>query len=74
MKIWLVKRMEPIGYDEYDAKVVAAHDEAGARRLAALWTADEGKATWLDPERSMVTEVRTDGEHEEVILDSFCAG
>jgi hypothetical protein len=74
MKIWLVKRMEKIGYDEFDAKVVCAWTEEGARHVASLRTADEGKSAWTDPSRSMVTEVRTDGEHEEVVLESFCAG
>jgi hypothetical protein len=74
MKVWLVKRMGDIGYDEYDAKVVLAWTEEGARRVAALRTGDEGASEWTDPQRSIVYEVRTDGEREEVVLDSFRAG
>lgn len=74
MKIWLIRRMGDIGYDEFDAKVVAANDEEGARRIASIRTGDEGATEWLDPKRSMVTEVRTDEDHEVVILESFCAG
>lgn len=73
MKIWLIKRMEETHYDEYDAKVVSAFDEAGARRVAALKVGDEGELPWQDEGRSMVTEIglAKDPEHEQVILESF---
>lgn len=31
MKLWLVKRKDPIGYDQYDSMVVAAETEEEAR-------------------------------------------
>ena len=76
MKLWLIRRMEHVGYDEYDAKVIAAHSEEGVRGLAAINTGDEGKDAWLNSGRSMITEVglARDPEHEQVILESFNAG
>lgn len=77
MKLWLIKRREDdVGYDEYDAKVIAAPDEAAVRRLASLKTGDEGNSAWLEPTYSMVTEIglALDPEHEQVILESFNAG
>ncbi len=75
MKLWLITRMEEHGYDEFDAKVVSAPDESEARRIAALRTGDEGQGAWLEPGRSMVTEIGTarDSEHAQVILESFNA-
>lgn len=76
MKIWLIKRMERADYDEFNAKVIAAHDEANARHLAAINTGGEGTEPWLAEGRSMVTEIgmAKDYEHEQVILESFNAG
>ncbi len=33
MKLWRIQRTDPVGYDEYDAAIVAAPSEADARLM-----------------------------------------
>ena len=71
MKIWLLDRIGPCGYDEYDAKVILAPSEQRARELANTNTADEGRI-WDDPKETRCVEVIPN--NEEILLESFNAG
>jgi hypothetical protein len=87
MKLFLVRRTDYVGYDEYDSMVVAANDETGARNTHprgsdCKWT---GKAwardgltdddTWTDPEMLTVEPIGTANEGIiGVICSSFNAG
>ena len=70
MEIYLVRRTDDIGYDEYTEKVVCAENEQQAREWAAKWFADEGKDIWFD-KRTEVLKVKTDKAM--VISESFRA-
>lgn len=76
MKLWKIERKEPIGFDEYWAKIIAAHSEERVRELAAVHTADEGRAPWMDPTRSLVQEIglAKDPYQEWVLHEAFNAG
>lgn len=54
MKLYLIKR-EECGYDEARGFVVAAENEAEARKLASIESGDEGKHCWLDEKESECT-------------------
>lgn len=62
-KIFLVRRSDRIGHDEYDAFVVVASDEKEARKIA-----QERAYGVFD----MVSEVSLN--HKHVVLGSFNAG
>ena len=75
MKLWILNRTDPVGWDEYDAFVVRAEDEAQARKIAY----DESNpSTFCNPwsfDQTLVEcrELVVDGEAG-VILGSFNAG
>lgn len=71
MKIWILRRKDQIGYDEYDGKVVVAEDEWRARDIANRRVGDEGRI-WDDPTIVICDEV--DNDIEGIVLASFCAG
>jgi hypothetical protein len=66
LKIWLIQRTDAVGYDEWDADVVAAKNEKSARHLSHIggWTGSTAK-TIGTAER---------GTKEGIILGSFNAG
>lgn len=76
MKLWLIERLDDVGYDEYDGKVIAAPNAERVREIAALVVGDEGKSAWLSPERSQIEELGTalDAAFEGVVLASYRAG
>ena len=77
MKIYLVTRKSGSGYDEYRGHVVAAHSPQTARRLCPMGDECQGQNIWLDPSRTICTEV---GEAADritlpmVLLSDFTAG
>tara|TARA_R110002074_G_C11963222_1_gene609840 strand:+ start:144 stop:359 length:216 start_codon:yes stop_codon:yes gene_type:complete len=70
--IYLLKRLEDIGWDEYAAKVVRAESEKEARALANQNVGDEGKI-WEYSTCVSCEEVDTQ-EYSAVILQSYKAG
>ncbi len=73
MHLWLVKRIGPVDYDEYEGFLIRAESEQRAREMAEAKRADEEKGTWADPERSSCTLVTAEGA-EEILLEDFNAG
>ena len=73
MNLYLVKRTDRPGWDEYDGIVVRAESEARAIEMAT--GADEYGIHYsgLAPHNIEVTEISADGD-EAVILSSFNAG
>lgn len=79
MRIWLVERTDAVDYDEFDAFVVRASDEAEAVRV--VWDEYGGGTITLLGARTLerlaanvtVTPVPDAGKAG-IILDSFCAG
>lgn len=68
MKLWLIKRIDHVGYDEYDSAVVVAETEDAARLIhptgsAYLWNGTIWKDgnwsdnVWADPATLKVQEV-----------------
>lgn len=72
MSIYLLKRKEAPGWDEYDAKIVRAPSERDARRIANKSTGDEG-GVWVDEKKVTCEKLYSNGESVE-ILGSFNAG
>lgn len=66
--IYLVKRTDEIGYDEYDAFVVVAYNEFHALVLAG----QEGGRELFREDNTVIT--RVDGDEFGIILGSYCAG
>jgi hypothetical protein len=78
MKLYLVRRTDDVGYDEYDSIVVAANDETEARNThpygsdykwtGKVWTRHNpvygrtDDATWADPETLTVEPIGTANE------------
>ena len=48
MNIYLLTRLDSVGYDECQAKVIVAHSTFEARELANINTTEEGPI-WDDP-------------------------
>jgi len=78
MALWLVKRTDDVGYDEYDGLVVRARDEAEVRSIVhdddttGIKTYSAYAGSFRRREYT-VEELQADGESG-VILDSFNAG
>ncbi len=70
MALYLLTRAD-FGYDEYDAKLIRAENEAKARDLANEETGDEG-SLW-DRDEVKCEEISPEGEPR-VVLVSFNAG
>ena len=70
--IYLLKRLDDIGWDEYAAKVVRAESEKEARALANENVGDEG-SIWEDSDL-VSCEVVYLREDSAVILESYNAG
>jgi hypothetical protein len=73
MNLYLVKRTDSPGYDEYDGIVVRAESADRAEAIATNANGIGMSYTGLGPHNIEVTEITTDGD-EAVILDSFNAG
>lgn len=67
MNLYLVKRTDSVGYDEYDSAVVAALDEESAKEEATeLW--------WNDAPVTVKHVGFSDVKEPYVVLGSFNAG
>ena len=71
MNLWLLERHDRIGYDEAYGFVIAAPDEAAARRLAAEHCGDEGPVIWAAPTTECALLVTT--SEVGVVLESLNA-
>jgi len=71
MNVYLLYRLDYIGFDEYEAKVIIARTEGEARTLANAKYADEGPI-WNDPTKVVCTNL--DLHVARVVLESFRAG
>ena len=75
MILFLLKRRDTIGYDEYQSHVVAADDESTARLMAAEHPGDEGATIWFAPStEAMAIGLAVEGTKAGIVLASFCAG
>jgi hypothetical protein len=74
--LWLIKRIDEVGYDENVGYVIAARLVRTVREIAAKAGADEGEGPWLAPERSKVVRIGEAilGTRQGIILTSFKAG
>lgn len=70
-KIYLLKRIFAVNYDEYDGKIIIASSAKAARKLANLKYGDEGPI-WIDRNQVMCKEVGLNMSM--VVLESFKAG
>ena len=74
-KLYLLKRMDSVGYDEYDGFVVAADTETEARDFAAKESADEGAGVWNSQLDCSCTLLALSSKHSKgIVLGSFNAG
>lgn len=71
MNIYILTRLNGIGYDEYDAKVVVAKNEQNARKIANESNGCEGKI-WNNKE--VVSCQIVDDTKEGEVLGSYNAG
>lgn len=75
MKLYLLRRMDSVGYDEYIGFVVSADNETEAREIASEQFADEGKDKWhsqLDVSATLIALNST--QPKGIVLESFNAG
>jgi hypothetical protein len=73
MNLYLLKRDDHVGYDEYSGHVIAAPQPYEARVAAAKVSADEGYAVWIH--FATLTLIATDHAGEPgIVLSSFNAG
>jgi hypothetical protein len=71
MKIWLLSRIDKVGWDEYAGKVIVAETAKRAREIANERVGDESEI-WDNPE--FVSCIEVDNTVEGVVLDDFKAG
>lgn len=70
--IYLLRRIDFIGWDEYDIKIIRADSEQEARLIANENVGDEGKM-WENSKRILCERILETGDAKE-ILGSFNAG
>lgn len=78
MKLWILSRTDRVDYDEYDAFVVLAKDEASARKLAAEEDpnptyCDRGY-DWADSKHVKCEQISLRTAKAQVLLGSYNAG
>jgi hypothetical protein len=62
MMLFLLSRKQaPPYYGVTNSVVIRAENENRARTMAGRVAGDEGRKVWLDPERSMCGELKSDG-------------
>jgi len=71
MKIYLLKRIFSVGWDEYDGKVIIASSAKAARKIANLRVGEEGQI-WDNPKLVLCQEI--DLTMPMVVLTSFKNG
>lgn len=72
MKLYLLRRHDEPGYDEYDSMVIRAESEERARKIANICCMYEGRI-WDNPELVDCVELKASGE-EGIIITNFVAG
>lgn len=70
-KIYILKRIFSVDYDEYSGKVIIASSPKAARALANLRVGDEGKI-WTDPNLVMCKELSLN--EPAIVLQAFKEG
>lgn len=70
-KVYLLKRIFAVGYDEYIGKVIIASSAKAARKMANLKYGDEG-AIWTDPKQVLCLEITLTSPL--IVLEAFNAG
>ena len=70
-KIYLLKRIFGVGYDEFDGKVIIASSAKAARKIANIKYGDEGPL-WTDANQVLCREIPL--TKSLVVLESFRAG
>lgn len=75
MRLYLLTNHHYRNWDCYFGKVIAAIDEAQARRLANFSTGDEG-SIWEDADKVTCSEIAAESiyNHACTVLDDFHAG
>lgn len=74
MRLWLLKRLDEVGRDEYAGFVVRAPDSYAARKIACEVAARGATPeAWADPRRSSCERLLVEGEAG-VVLADFKAG
>lgn len=71
--LFLLKRTDPVGYDENDGMVVRACTETHARQLANAAAGDEG-ACWTNSDRVTAERLAECVGRPMVVLSSYNAG
>ena len=73
MHLWILTRIhrQP-AYDVFNGHVIRAESEERARQMANQAAVDEGRI-WLDPEKSLCSELTAYGP-EGIMLSDFNAG
>jgi len=61
MKIWILKRIGAVGFDQMEQQLVRAENEEIARHIANGGSCDEGEI-WDDPARVSCEEISIYGE------------
>ena len=72
MTLWLLKRTDRVGYDEYAGFVIRASSEREAREIAWSAASDEPRDVWLN-DAVAARPIDADGK-DEIILGDFNAG
>ena len=74
-KLYLLKRMDRVGYDEFDGFVISADTETEARDFAIQEAADEGDEVWSSQLDVSCTLLALNTKHDKgIVLGSFNAG
>lgn len=80
MKLYLVERMENIGYDEFDSCVIIAEDEETVHDMLdhsdKYWKNEKLSIDYWDKGRKdrKITEIDLNNETHRVLVSSFNAG
>jgi len=72
--LYLIKRKDEIGWDEYCGFVISAKTPREARQTASHRACDEGFETWLSSDLSSCQKIGTTHRRPGILLDSFNAG
>lgn len=72
MKLYILRRKDPVGYDEFDSMIVSAISPKEARIIAGASCGDEGNV-WINKSKVTCTPLKP-GRRSMLILGSFNAG
>jgi len=74
MKLWLLKRLGKVRWDEMAGIVVRAENEANARSEASHHAGDEGWGVWLNPAYVTCERLTEEGDAGFILRDFRSAG